>query len=80
MIQMIYWRNSFIVFIMQTIRLPFDTSRNVSGPLALLIVMGLACLAAWFSLSLGRQIIDGAEHSPMADINQRSIDLDRTKR
>lgn len=65
---------------MSDIRLPFDTSRNISGPLALLAVMTVAGLAAWFSLSLGRQVIENAEHSPMVDVSQRSSDAQRIKR
>lgn len=65
---------------MTAIRLPFDTSRNISGPLALLVVMAVAGLAAWFSLSIGRQVIESAEHSPMADVSQRSLDAQRLNR
>ncbi|MBP5993370.1 MAG: hypothetical protein KA731_00520 [Candidatus Moranbacteria bacterium] len=62
---------------MSDIRLPFDASRNISGPLALLIVTAVAGLAAWFLLSIGRQVIENAEHSPMVDVSQRSSDIKR---
>ena len=62
---------------MSDIRLPFDTSRTLSGPLALLIVTAVAGLAAWFSLSIGRQVIESAEHSPMVDVSQRSSGIKR---
>lgn len=76
----VYYGGLLFFCSMPDIRLPFDTSRNISGPLALLVVMLVASLVAWCSLSLGRQVIENAEHSPMVDISQRSSDIKHIKR
>ena len=70
----------YFFYSMSDIRLPFDTSRNISGPLALLVVMLVASLVAWCSLSLGRQVIENVEHSPMVNVSQRSSDVGYIKR
>lgn len=57
-------------------RLPFDTSRTLSGPLALLLVAIFACMVAWFSLTLGERILEGTEHSAIVNVDQRGAWVD----
>lgn len=57
---------------MRSIHLPFDNSRVLSGPLAWLLLSVLACGIAWFTLRAGEDILEGAKHSEIVNIDQRN--------
>ncbi|MFH0969398.1 MAG: hypothetical protein V1804_02730 [Patescibacteria group bacterium] len=49
----------------------FDNSKNISGGLALLIIMILSVFVAWFSLETARKIIDSAPDLPALNTSKR---------
>ncbi|MFA5777195.1 MAG: hypothetical protein WC906_02045 [Parcubacteria group bacterium] len=49
----------------------FDLSRNISGGLALIIVMALSVFVAWFSLKAARNIVDSADFYYQLNIDKR---------
>ncbi len=62
------------------IRLPFDSSQEVSGALSLSLILLLAFVVAWFSVTAGQNIVDHAETSPLFGIRLQALNEDMGKK
>jgi hypothetical protein len=58
---------------MKPIRFFFDSSPEVSSALSLALIFLLAFVVAWFSVTLGQNIVDQAKNSPALGLRTESL-------
>jgi hypothetical protein len=49
----------------------FDSSRNISSPVAITVIMILSLFVAFYSLFIGQKLIDTAPSSPVFNVEKR---------
>lgn len=54
-------------------RLPFDSSRQISSGLALLLVIVLSTLVGWMAISASENIVRNVKNSSLTDIEARPV-------
>lgn len=59
---------------MRSFHLSFDSSREISGALGLLVVAGAALVVAWFAISAGNRIISSTEERALIEMKKQSLE------